>query len=99
MAGSLFRFPGAVIGVANTTDVIAIKTAAGKNYRMTLETLMTLVESAALPSISDDGTDVVIDADVEFTGNIKAAGLPTADPEDGESLWLDTGVVTIASAP
>lgn len=78
---ALFRFPVTEIEVSDPTMVVAIKTADGKNYRMTLATFLGMI------------------GDTTFTGTIKATGLPTEDPEDGESVWLNSGVLTIASAP
>jgi hypothetical protein len=94
---ALFRFPNATIA-ADAAQKIAVRAANGKFYQVTVQDIIDLaVTGGALPSIADDGTDVVIDADVEITGTIKASGLPIADPLEDNALWLDSGVVTMSS--
>jgi len=94
---ALFRFPGTTIEVAGTQKVAVQHPTTGKFYYVTVQDIIDLAEAGGLTSISDDGTDVVIDANVEITGTIKASGLPISDPLEDDALWLDSGVVTVSS--
>lgn len=93
---ALFRFPNVSIDV-DPTQKIAVRQADGKFYYITVQSIMDLALSGGLPSVTDDGTDVTVDANMAVTGTLNLSGLPTADPlADGE-VWLDTGVLTISA--
>src|SRR5690348_11687092 len=90
---ALFRFPNVSIDV-DPTQKIAVRQADGKFYYITVQDIMDLAISGGLPSVTDDGTDVVIDANLELTGTLKMSGLPTADPLEDDEFWLNSGVLT-----
>jgi hypothetical protein len=97
MASGLFRFPGATID-ADTDQTVAVRAPNGKFYRVTVQDIIDLAANGeAFPSLTDDGTDVEIDANLSVTGTISAPGLPTADPHVADELWSDAGVVTVSA--
>lgn len=96
MAAGLFRFPGVTIA-ADETQTVAVRGTDGKFYRVAIQSIIDLAQSEGYPSVTDDGTDVVIDANLEVTGTMTLSGLPTADPLADGAVWLDTGVLTISA--
>lgn len=95
---SLFRFPGVTIE-ADVTQTVAVRASDGKFYRVSIQDIIDLAETegVSIPSINDDGTDVVVDANLEVTGTLTLGGLPTADPLADGAVWLDSGVLTISA--
>src|SRR5687767_7160050 len=93
---SLFRFPGVTIA-ADASQTVAVRGENGKFYRVTIQSLIDLAQSEGYPSITDDGTDVEIDANLAVTGTLTLSGLPTSDPLVDDAVWLDTGVLTMST--
>lgn len=79
MASGLFRFPGSTID-AELTQVLPVKTVDGKFRNILLSDLLSLsVDGALIPSITDDGNTVTVDADLAVTGDVAVAGAFTVD--------------------
>jgi len=98
MAASLFRFPGTTIA-ADVDQSVAVRAPNGKFYRVTVQDIVNLAITGgvSIPSITDDGTNVTVDANLIVTGTVTASGLPTADPAVAGELWSNAGVVTVSA--
>ena len=96
---ALFRFPSVTVA-ADVAQTVAVRNpTTGKFYRVSIQSIIDLAVSGGLPSLSDDGTDVDIDANVAITGTLTVGDLPTVDPEVEGQLWLDTGVLSVSAGP
>lgn len=78
---SLFRFPGSTIEAA-LDQLIPVKTTDGKFRNVLLSDLLSLsVDGTLIPSITDDGDTVELDADVSVTGDLAVDGAFTVNGE------------------
>jgi hypothetical protein len=101
---NLFRWPGTPIEAA-LDQVVAIRATNGKFYNVTIEDLLSLsVDGALIPSITDDGTDVTIDANLAVTGTFTVGGDTIPDiinlpsiTDDGNEVSVDADLDVVGT--
>ncbi len=94
---AVFRFPNVTVD-ADTDQLIPIRDTDGKYYNVTAADLLSLsVDGALIPSITDDGTDVTIDANLAVTGTFTVSGDTIADIVNLPSITDDGTDVTVGA--